>query len=470
LRSFVRRSLLSAPAPEAFRWHARPGAFERLNPPWAPAVVVSRTGGIDGGRVTLRVGPGPFKRTWVAEHRDYEEDRLFRDVQIRGPFSHWTHTHLFGPATSATSFIEDRIEYELPGRVPVGGAWVAAMLDEMFTYRHRTTEGDLRAHAECRDGKAMKVAVTGASGLVGGALVPFLTTGGHDVVRLVRAEPLGVGEVQWNPAAGRLDAARLGGVDAVVHLAGASIADGRWTAARKARIVQSRVGPTRLLARTLAGMDRPPRVLVCASAIGYYGNRGSETLDETSAPGEGFLADVCQEWEAAAQPARDRGIRVVHLRIGIVLSPSGGALGKMLLPFKLGMGGRIGDGRQFMSWISLDDLLDVIHRAMTDRRLSGPVNAVSPQPVTNAEFTAALGRTLGRPTFAPFPALAARLALGEMADALLLSSARVHPARLIEADHAFRHPEIEAALRHLLGRATTSPKHRTGGTSDPLRA
>ncbi len=302
----------------------------------------------------------------------------------------------------------------------------------------------------------MKVAVTGASGLIGGALVPFLSTGGHEVVRLVRSPPKTGDEVGWDPDAGRLDAAALRGVSAVVHLAGESIADGRWTPARKARLRSSRLGSTRLLAETLAGMDRPPRVLVCASAIGFYGDRGSEVLSEASMPGQGFLADLCQEWEEAAEPARRQGIRVVHLRIGIVLSPAGGALGKMLLPFRLGAGGRIGDGRQIMSWISLDDLLDVIHRALVDDRLRGPVNAVSPRPATNAEFTGVLGQVLRRPTVAPLPALAARLAFGEMADALLLSSARVHPHRLQAVGHTFRHSDLEAALRHLLGRATAA--------------
>jgi uncharacterized protein (TIGR01777 family) len=456
MRSFTRRSLLPANAEEVFRWHERPGAFERLNTPWEPARVLSRTGGLDGGRLVLRVGPGPLKLTWIAQHQDYVEGRLFRDVQVKGPFSQWTHTHSFEAGPSGSSWLEDRVDYDLPLRSPVGGSWVAGMLEEMFTYRHRTTEADLRAHAECRGGSAMKVVLTGSSGLIGGALVPFLTTGGHEVVRLVRSAPKGPHEASWDPSSGRLDPSALAGAEGVVHLAGESIADGRWSAARKARLRTSRLGSTRLLAETLAAMDRRPRVLVCASAIGYYGDRADALLTEASPPGEGFLAELCQEWEEAAEPARRAGIRVVHLRIGIVLSPSGGALGKMLLPFKLGAGGRIGEGRQYMSFIGLDDLLDVIHRALTDARLSGPVNAVSPQPVTNREFTRVLGRVLGRPTLAPVPALAVRLAFGEMADELLLSSTRVAPARLLAVGHAFRHPDLEGALRHLLGRATAA--------------
>lgn len=297
----------------------------------------------------------------------------------------------------------------------------------------------------------MKVAVTGATGLVGSALVPVLATAGHEVVRLVRAMPTAGGDIHWDPAAGRLDAASLEGLDAVVHLAGERIT-GRWTAAKKARIRSSRVQGTRLLAETLARLTRPPKALVCASAVGYYGERGTEVVREESPPGAGFLAEVCREWEAAARPAAEKGIRVVHLRIGVVLSAAGGALALMLTPFKLGLGGRVGSGRQYMSWIAIDDLAGIIPHALTNESLRGPVNAVAPQPVTNLEFTKTLGRVLGRPTIFPMPAFAARLAFGEMADELLLASTRVEPARLIASGYKFRAPELEAALRRLLGK------------------
>jgi hypothetical protein len=301
----------------------------------------------------------------------------------------------------------------------------------------------------------MKIIVTGSSGLVGSALVPSLLGRGHEVTRLVRGTPgsgtAGVREAAWHPERGEIDAAALEGHDAAVHLAGENIAAGRWTDEQKRRIRESRVRGTSLLAGALAGLREKPGALISASAIGYYGDRGTEVLTEESAPGKDFLADVCREWESAAEPAHAAGIRTVLLRFGLILSADGGALAKMLLPFKLGVGGRVGDGRQFYSWVTLDDVINVIHFALAEETLSGPVNVVAPKPVTNAEFTKALGRALGRPTLFPAPAFGLRLAFGEMADALLLASERVEPERLLSAGFQFKHPDIDAALRRVLG-------------------
>ena len=295
----------------------------------------------------------------------------------------------------------------------------------------------------------MHVAITGSTGLVGSALVDFLAAEGHRTLRLVRGAAE-AGEASWDPLGGTIDAAALEGLDAVIHLAGENIAAARWSAAQKKRIYHSRVDGTRLLCETLANMARPPKVFLSASAIGYYGDRGDEVLDEGSGAGEGFLAQAVRDWEAAAGPAADAELRVVFLRFGMILSPRGGALAKMLTPFRLGAGGRVGNGRQYWSWVSLDDAIGAIHHALFTDQLSGPVNVVAPNAVTSLEFTKTLGRVLSRPTWFPMPAFAARLALGEMADAILLSSERVEPVRLKESGYEFRHPTLEAALRQLL--------------------
>ncbi|MCS6924294.1 MAG: TIGR01777 family oxidoreductase [Candidatus Binatia bacterium] len=453
---FVYRTHIPAPAPEVFAWHVRPGAFERLAPPWAPVEVVERTGGIEhGARVVLRISLGPVSRLWVAEHRDVEAGRQFRDVQLQGPFAYWEHTHRVEPDGPTACYLEDEITYALPcgmvGRL-IGTTFVHRQLQRLFAYRHQVIAHDIVQHRTRSAEGAMRIVVTGASGLIGSALVPFLTTGGHQVTRLVRSQPRpGAAEVQWDPLAGRLEATALEGVDAVVHLAGENVAAGRWTAARKAAIRDSRVRGTQVLCDALARLSRPPRVVVSASAIGYYGDRGDELLREDSAPGAGFLAEVCRAWEAATQPAVQKGIRVVLLRFGVVLSPAGGALAKMLLPFKIGLGGVVGSGKQYMSWIGIDDAVGAIHHVLHTEALQGPVNVVAPHPVTNAEFTATLARVLRRPALVPLPAVAARLVFGEMADALLLASARVEPTRLLATAYSFRHATLEDALRHVLG-------------------
>lgn len=455
---FRRRVRLGVPAPEAYAWHARPGAFERLNPPFAPAEIERSAPCLENGsRLSMRVRLlGPIRARWVAEHRDVIPGLQFRDVQVAGPFASWNHLHRIEPDGDSACVLEDAVEYRhrfgAAGRF-LGGRLVERQLARLFDYRHRVTADDLAAHAAATHGApraTMKILISGSRGLVGSSLAPFLTTGGHTVTRLVRGTA-GPGEIAWDPAKGVADPARLEGFDAVVHLAGESIAS-RWSEAKKARIRESRVAGTRSLAEALVRCANPPKTLVCASAIGYYGDRGSETLTETSAPGKDFLAEVCREWEAAAEPARKKGIRVVSLRFGVILSPAGGALARMLTPFKMGAGGKLGSGAQYMSWLTIDDAVGMIHHAIATPSLAGPVNAVAPNPVTNSEFTKTLGRVLGRPTIFPMPAFAARLLFGEMADALLLSSARVEPAALAKSGYRFRHAELEGALRHVLGR------------------
>ncbi len=295
----------------------------------------------------------------------------------------------------------------------------------------------------------MRIVVSGATGLIGSSLVPALGGAGHDVVRLVRREARGADEVSWDPDAGKLETTALAGTDAVVNLSGANL-DARWTDKRKREIVDSRVETTRLLADTLAALEPPPSVFVAAGGAGIYGNRGDEILTEDSELGSGFLADLGKAWEDAAQPTRDAGIRTVNFRQGVILSRQGGALAKMLTPFKLGLGGRVGSGKQWWSWVSLDDVVAAYLRALEDSRLSGPVNLTSPNPATSAQFTKALGRALGRPTIFPLPGLAVKSLFGERGEAVLLEGQRTLPKRLVEDGFEFAYPELGSALEHAL--------------------
>ena len=300
------------------------------------------------------------------------------------------------------------------------------------------------------DRPGMSLIVSGASGLIGSAVIGRLTARGHRVRRMVR-RPAKPGEITWDPATGKIDAAGLEAADGVIHLAGENLG-ARWTRARRARIRDSRILGTSLLSETLARLARPPRVLISASAVGIYGDRADEVLTESSSLGDShdFLVRVGREWEAAADPARAAGIRVVHPRFGVVLTPGGGALQRLLLPFRLGLGGRVGSGAQWFSWVALWDVVNAVEYLLSTDALEGPVNVSAPEPVTNREFTRTLGRVLGRPAVLPVPAAALRLAFGEMADRTLLSSARVLPARLLESGYRFTHSSLEGALRSML--------------------
>lgn len=297
----------------------------------------------------------------------------------------------------------------------------------------------------------MNVLVSGATGLIGSALRSELESEGHSVIVLSRSKPSSEDTIRWDPSRGQIDASRLEGIDAIVHLAGESII-GRWTEEKKQKILASRVRGTRLLAETIAGLSEKPRAMVCASGINYYGDRGNELLREESEPGDAFLSEVVKEWEAAADPAREAGIRVANLRFGVVLSPEGSALGTTLPIFKLGGGGKVGSGNQWWSWVALDDVVGTLVHALENDSVEGPVNVVAPNPLTNAEYTKVLGDVLNRPTLLPVPAPAIRAVLGQVADELLLASMRVEPAKLKETGYEFRYPELEGALRHLLGR------------------
>ena len=453
---FARRSRLDVPLDAVFDWHERPGAFLRLAPPWEKIELLKCEGIHNGTQSEFELRFGPFRKRWLAEHSDFQYGRKFQDVQIRGPFAEWKHTHAFEPDGPDACFLDDRIEYRIPlgiiGKL-LAERFCQRQLERAFAYRHCVTRNDVATHQKYGVAQTMKVLVSGSSGLIGSSLIPFLTGGGHDVIRLLRTRPDdGSSDIVWSPAENSIDGAALEGFTGIVHLAGDNIAEGRWTAAKKQRIRDSRVNGTRLLCETLAQREQRPKVLVCASAIGFYGDRGDELLDENSAAGTSFLCDVCQEWEQATRPAVEAGIRVVNLRFGVILTPAGGALAKMLFPFKMGVGGIVGNGRQYWSWIAIDDVIGAILHSLATESLTGAVNCVAPTPVTNREFTKTLGRVLKRPTIFPMPRIAARLALGEMADELLLASANVSPTKLTETGYEFLFPQLETALRHVLGR------------------
>jgi hypothetical protein len=437
---------------ELMAWHASPGAFDRLTPPWRKVEVVEQQGTIEpGNRKTLRIPvAGPIGITWTLEHEALNGATGFADVQVEGPFASWRHEHRFLPDGPDASILEDRLTWELPRGASVAAGRLERELDRLFSFRHERTRHDL-ARLGAAD-RPLRVAITGASGLVGQRLTAFLRAGGHEVFPLVRGRADGPNEIHWDPAAGEIDAAKLEGMDAVVHLAGASIAGGLWTRKRKTAIRDSRIHGTHLLAKTLANLDRPPAVLVSTSAVGYYGSREDAVLTESSAPGEGFLSDVVQAWEDAATPAARAGIRVVHPRFGVVLAGEGGMLPLISLPFRFGAGGPLGSGRQYFSWIAIDDLVGVLFESIVNGDLEGPVNAVAPQEATNAEFTDSLAHVLHRPAFFRVPARAMKLAAGQLAEEVILVSQRVRPSRLTDSGYQFAFPTLEQTLRHELGR------------------
>ncbi len=444
-------SEMPVPAADLFAWHERPGAFERLSPGFMPARVIARSGGIrDGARVTLEVPVGPVPTRWEMEHVGYRAGEEFRDVQRAGPFASWEHVHRCEPRGDGASALDDRITFELPAG-PLGalvaGQFTRERLARLLRWRHALTRLDLERHARYESRGARRVAITGATGFLGAPLAHFLTTGGHSVRTIGRGAS---SDVRWDPARGTMPSDALDGCDAVVHLAADYIAE-RWTEAKRRSIRDSRVQGTRLIAEQCARMAQRPEVLVVGSAVGFYGDRGDEVLDETSSAGTDFLGDVARDWEAAAQPAIEAGIRVVFARTGIVLNPAGGALGKMLLPFQAGVGGKLGNGRQWMSWISREDWIGAVYHALQTPTVRGPVNLTAPEPVTAATFASTLARVLGRPALFPVPALALTAVFGEMARGTILASQRALPKVLESNGFRFAHPTLSSALRFELG-------------------
>jgi uncharacterized protein (TIGR01777 family) len=434
---------------EVFAWHTRPGAMRRLVPPWQPMRVVKETESLADGTAILGL---PAGLRWIARHdpAGYDPPYQFRDVlSSQGLMTlpprvigWWRHTHRYSDAGRGTTRVHDIVDTTVP----------AVALRSTFAYRHRQLAEDLAAHSDAAavGARELTIAITGSSGLVGTALGAFLRTGGHRVIRLVRGEPTNDNERRWVP--GEPAADLLDGVDAVIHLAGESIA-GRFTEEHRRAIRDSRIGPTRRLAEVAASTGGRLTTFISASAIGFYGyDCGDTELDEDSPRGDGFLAEVVADWEAATAPAAEAGLRVVAVRTGIVQAAAGGTL-KLLRPlFAAGLGGRLGSGQQWLSWIGIDDLLDIYYRAIYDNRLAGPVNAVAPEPVRNREYTGALAATLRRPALLPVPSFGPRLLLGKQgAVELAEANQRVLPAKLEALGHRFRSATVTDALAHQLG-------------------
>lgn len=452
---FTFASSFPCSARELYDWHSRPGALERLIPPWEKTRVLARTGGIDpGGSVVLGMRAGPVAYTWQARHIENNPGVRFRDIQEHGPFARWTHTHCFSDIPDG-ALLEDRIDYLLPGQPLLPGcatALVNRTLERVFRYRHATLADDIRLHRRCST-QPLRVLISGGSGVLGSALHPLLTTGGHEVWTLVRRQPdRSKREIYWNPERGELNLAGLPAFDGVIHLAGDNIGEGRWTPAKKRRVIDSRVLGTGLIARTLARLPARPRVLLTASAVGFYGNCLDCCMREEDRAGSDFISDVCARWEHSALPAEEAGIRTVFMRIGVVLSPRGGALQRLLATSALGFSSRFGSGEQYISWIGINDMVAAVLHALTCPSLSGPVNIAAPEPVTNSQLMRTLARVLRRPLLPPIPAGLLKTLYGQMASEVLLGGCRVTTDKLQQSGYTFRHADLEQALRHLLGK------------------
>jgi uncharacterized protein (TIGR01777 family) len=457
-------SNISVPVDALYRYHASGGALQRLLPPWQDIRLQSWKGGNRsqhkakweqfgdisvGSEVTLSIHKGPFAVTMRAKHVEESNPHGFVDEQVQGMFQQWKHQHQFLPLSTQHSQLTDSISYH-PKMSLLTSWFVEREIDKMFTFRHKRTQYDVEYFAQFANLPKYTIAISGSTGFVGRNLLAYLRAAGHDVRTIVRTKTDNPHDILWDISKKWMEKEKLEGVDVVIHLAGESI-DQRWTASAKQRILQSRKEGTELLASTIVELQRPPKVCIFASAIGVYGSNPEYVCDEDAPMGTDFLSTVCQVWESAAQPLKEVGIRVVQPRLGVVIGAQGGVLQKMLLPFSLGLGGNIGSGRQWMSWVALDDVLrSMLYMIHTDH-VQGPINLVSPQPLQNADFTKILGTVLHRPTWFSVPSPAIRLLFGEMGEALVLQGARVNSNRLQQMGFSFQWSELSDFLRFELG-------------------
>ncbi len=446
---------------EIWNWYNSKGAFRRIMPEWE-GIIPMNAGALENDDETVfKVSLGPIKQKWVAKHHSVIPGEQFADRMMRGPFGAWNHVHKFESVSDNVTTIYDDVEYKLPVHFLTGwsaGITVLPRMRQMFRYRSTRVTNDIKQIQASSELPRQRVLVSGSTGMIGLQLCAFLETAGHEVHRLMRVEtklPPDVNSsqvIRWNDRTGEIIEGDMNGFDTVIHLAGAGIGDKRWSKKRKQFIRDSRVIPTENLSKVLSKLNEPPKSLLCGSAIGFYGNRGTEVLDESSSPGSDYLADVCGQWESASKYAKDSGIRVVYLRTGIVISPLGGALSKLLLPANLGAGGPVGGGKQMQSWVSLDDEVYAIHHLMMNQSSEGAYNLTAPNPVSQKQFAKVLGRVLRRPGFMPLPGFMIKIMFGEMGQKLVLEGQNALPNRLQESGFEFTYSDLESCLRNCLGK------------------
>ncbi len=452
--SFNYISEFSCTAEKLYEYHARPGALERLLPPWERTTVLEKIGSLDpGGKVTLKMHLGPFPLIWIAHHLENDPGKMFRDIQHKGPFKRFEHTHRFNETKNGTR-LEDNIEFELPLQ-PLLPQFIRNQIKKMlyrsFRYREHVIREDLRLHQ--RYSKApLRILISGAGGVLGQTLVPLLTTGGHKVFRLVRRTPRSSQEIFWDPAKQAIDSAAIPEIDAVIHLAGEYIGLSRWSDAKKRKVLESRINGTTLLAKTIAQRSEKPKVFLSASAVGYYGDRGKQQLKESDTQGNTFLSEVCKSWEQATIPAQKAGIRTVMLRLGVGLTPQGGALKRLLHASPFAYIRYFGSGNQYISWTSLDDMAAAIIHCIQTPSLEGPINIAAPTPVTNKDLIYTLSRVTRKPRVHALPGTLLQAVYGQMAHEILLASCRVSSQKLIDSGFKHRHPELLSTLQILLGK------------------
>ncbi len=462
---FERSSAIDCDRQDLFQYHANPGALNRLIPPWENIAIERRSDSLAvGSEVVIRNSLFGVPVRWHARHTGLHAPESFQDVQLSGPFKTWVHDHVFEEKGNGHSILLDRVQFETKfGSLgKLGLPLVRSKLRAMFAFRHRTTQSDLTLQSFLRQHTAnriLRIGVTGSTGLIGRRLIDLISVMGHQAVRILRPAsidrtqefPLSSKSVLWRPGTGFSDEPVMQNLDAVIHLAGKGIASTRWTDSAKRAIRESRVEGTQALVRDLCKLDSPPKAFVCASGVGIYGDRSSEVLDESTPPGNDFLSELARDWESAAMEFGAAGNRVAIGRLGIALHPRQGALAKLLVPFQLGVGGPVGNGRQYWSWIHVDDAAAAFLYLAANPNCTGAYNLVAPEQTDNRTFSKTLGRVLKRPSLLPAPAFALRVMLGEMADAMLLASTRANCRRLIEDGFPFRATHLEDCLRHILG-------------------